>query len=142
VHQDIDYERLGVPTVWPDDFLRPGRRTRMPWYGWLDVVMLLPILVVTMAVGGRNWLLRRNLEVDDSSEPQMRWSFLQKVILEERDVQLVAAIERIHAERREETVDVAVVYGAAHFPVVVRTLTARLGYRPQRNGEWLTAIDF
>ena len=140
VHQDIDYQKLGVPTVWPDELVKPGRRDRLPWFAWLDVVMMLPFLVVTMAVGGRDWLLRRNFEVSDDSEPRMR--FMHKTFHEERDKLLAAALTRICQERESQAIEVAVVYGAAHFPAVVQTLSERLSYHPQRGAEWLTAIDF
>jgi hypothetical protein len=142
VRQDIDYQALGVSTVWPDGELLPGRHRRLPLWGWLDLVVMVPFLTVAMAVGGRHWLLRRNLEVSDDSEPRMRSSFLHRVVLEERDELLVAAITRIHQERNGQAIDVAIVYGAAHMPAVVQTLAGRLGYRPERGGEWLVAIDF
>ena len=142
VHQDIDYSALGVATVWPDGELLAGRRQRLPIWGWLDLLLMVPFLTVTMAVGGRNWLLRRNFEVSDDSEPRMRSSFLHRVMLDERDENLVAAVERIHTERNGEAIDVAIAYGAAHMPAVVQTLVARLGYRPDRGAEWLLAIDF
>jgi hypothetical protein len=142
VHQDIDYQALGVPTVWPDGDLLAGRYRRLPLWGWLDLVLMVPFLTVTMAVGGRDWLLRRDFEVSDDSEPRMRSSVLHRVLLEERDELLVAAVTRIHEERNAEPVDIGVVYGAAHMPAVVRTLAGRLGYRAERGGEWLLAIDF
>ncbi len=142
VHQDIDYQALGVPIVWPDDLGTTQRREGLGWWGWLDLVVLVPFLVVTMAVGGRTWLLRQNFEISDDSEPRMRWSFLNKTMVEGRDQDLVAALTKIDEERRDEAIDVGVVYGAAHFPAIVRVLTGRLGYHPQRGGDWLTAIDF
>jgi hypothetical protein len=142
VHQDIDYQALGIPTVWPDGELLAGRRQRLPLWGWLDLVLMVPFLTVAMAVGGRNWLLRRNFEVNDDSEPRMRSSFLHRVLLEERDEHLVAAVTRIHEERNRQAIEVAIAYGAAHLPAVVQALVGRLGYRPERGGEWLLAIDF
>jgi hypothetical protein len=141
VHQDIDYAALGVPTVWPDGEILTGRRRRLPLLGWLDIVLLVPFLVITMAIGGRNWLWRRNFEISDDSEPRMRSSLLHRALLEDRDEDLVAAVTRIHEERNAHAIEVAVVYGAAHMPAVVRTLD-RLGYRPERGAEWLLAIDF
>jgi hypothetical protein len=141
VHQDIDYEALGVPIVWPDEPLLVGRRRRLPLWGWLDLILMVPFLTFTMAVGGNDWLLRRNLEISDDSEPRMRWSVLQKMMLDDRDDHLVAAVTRIHEERKGQAMDVGVVYGAAHFPAVVQALVGRLGYRPERGGEWLVAID-
>ncbi|MFB9333347.1 hypothetical protein [Actinoplanes octamycinicus] len=143
VHQDIDYRSLGVPTVWPDGHPSPGRRDRLPVSGWADLAFLVPYLTVTMAVGGRNWLLRRNFEVSDDSDLRLaRIGWLNRMFLDDRDKLLVAELERIHAEHRDEPGEVAVVYGAAHMPAVVQALAGRLGYRPLRGGDWLTAIDF
>jgi hypothetical protein len=143
VHQNLDYEALGVPVVWPEG-LYPSEShwRRMPVLGWLDVVLLVPALVVMMAMGGRNWLLRRNLEVSDDTEPRLFLSFLQKMFVHDRDRDLLAALAQIHETRADEPIDVAVVYGAAHMPAVVNGLRDRFGYRTQRGGDWLTAIDF
>lgn len=142
VHQDIDYEALGVPVVWPDNVLPSESHWRqLPVVGWLDVALLVPALTVMMAVGGRNWLLRRNLEVNDDTEPRPFLSFLQKVIVDDRDRDLLAALARIYETRADEPIDVAVVYGAAHMPAVVNGLRDRFGYRTQRGADWLTAID-
>jgi len=78
--------------------------------------VLVPFLVLTMAAGGRTWLLRQNFEVSDSSEPRLRWSLMSKALIEERDQYLVKALTKIDKERRNEAIDVGVVYGAAHFP--------------------------
>jgi hypothetical protein len=142
VHQDIDYHALGVPIVWPDGEFLPGRRRRLPLWGWLDLVLMVPFLTVAMAVGGRNWLLRRNYEVSDDSQPQMRSSFMQRAMHDDRDKLLVSTVSRIYEERNDQQIDVAIAYGAAHMPVVIQTLIGRLGYRPERGGEWILAIDF
>jgi hypothetical protein len=47
---------------------------------------------------------------------------------------------RLHDQRSGEDIEVAVVYGAAHVPVVVRGLMDRYGYRP-RSADWLTITD-
>ncbi len=142
VHQDIDYQALGVPVVWPDGELLPGRRRRLPLVGWLDLALMVPFLTVAMAVGGRDWLLRRNFEISDDSEPRMRSSAMHRVLLEERDALLVTAVTDIDRERNGQPIDVGVAYGAAHLPAVVRALVDRLGYRPERGGQWLVAMDF
>jgi hypothetical protein len=141
VHQDIDYQALGVPIIWPDDLPSRGRRG-LGWLGWLDIVVLVPLLAFIMAIGGRHWLFRQNFELSDDSVPRLRWSFLTKLFLVARDRKLVAAVTKIHEERGGERIDVGIIFGAGHFPAVVRALTGRLGYRPQRGGEWLVAIDF
>ncbi|WP_433203171.1 hypothetical protein ACQP00_33665 [Dactylosporangium sp. CS-047395] len=140
VHQNIDYAALGVPTVWPDNLIRAGRRDRLPFVAWLDLLLLTPALTVSMAVGGRDAALQRRYEVSDDDEPRLR--FFNRALLLERDELLTAALTKLHTERAAEDIEIAVVYGAAHMPAVVRTLAGRLGYRPLRGGDWLTAIPF
>lgn len=53
-----------------------------------------------------------------------------------RDRRLLAALDKIHEERRDEPITVAVVYGADHVPAIAAGLQ-RHGYRP-REAEWLT----
>lgn len=142
VHQDIDYRALNVPVVWPDGKPLPGRRSRLPLVGWLDLILMVPFLTVAMAVGGRDWLLRRNFEISDDSQPRLRSSVMQRMLLQERDELLVNAITDIDRERGGQPIDVGVVYGAAHLPAVVQALVGRLGYRPERGGRWLVAMDF
>ncbi|GAB3825043.1 hypothetical protein ACFPIJ_64005 [Dactylosporangium cerinum] len=143
VHQDIDYAALGVPVVWPERIFRDTRRRdRMPLLAWLDLVVLVPYLTVTMAVGGTRWLLRRHFEISDDSEVRFSREFLTKWIVHDRDRELIEALTEIHRTRADDPIDVAVVYGAGHLPAVVHALAGTLGYRPRRGGEWLTVIDF
>ena len=51
-------------------------------------------------------------------------------------------LREIDGEFADEDIEVAVVYGAAHMPAVVRELTGPLGYRVAPGAQWLTAIDF
>jgi hypothetical protein len=138
VHQDIDYGALGVPVVWPENLVKAKRRRhRMLWIEWFGVVLLTPALIIASAVGGRDYLLRRNLEISDDHEVRLR--FLSKWIIDERDAQLIAALTDVHERRCAEPIVVAVVYGAAHMPAVVRALT-NLGYRA-RSAEWVTVFS-
>jgi hypothetical protein len=57
----------------------------------------------------------------------------------ERDERLLAALADLIRTRASERIDVAVVYGARHVPVIVRGLADRHGYRP-RTAEWLTVL--
>ena len=52
---------------------------------------------------------------------------------------LLAALDKIHAERCQEPIAVAVVYGAGHMPAVAAGLMRRHGYRP-RQAEWLALL--
>ncbi|MBO0870878.1 MAG: hypothetical protein J2P15_20175 [Micromonosporaceae bacterium] len=143
VKQDIDYAALGVPTVWPElgDKRTSARHRRLPVLEWLAVAVLVPVLTVMMAVGGRRWLLRQRMEVSDDSEVRIFLRFLQDALVHERDRELLETLARIHEERQAEPIDVAVAYGAAHMPAVVQGLRDRYRYRA-RTGEWLTVIDF
>ncbi|MBV1853120.1 hypothetical protein [Catellatospora tritici] len=142
VHQNIDYAALDVPVIWPDRLTRrTAHARRMPWHGWLDLLLLVPALVVTMAVGGRQRLMARSFEVDDTTDARPFLGFLKKPMLTDRDAELVAALTELHQTRAAEAIEVAVVYGAAHLPAACRGL-ADLGYRPQRGAEWLSVIDY
>jgi hypothetical protein len=141
-HQDIDFGALGVPVIWPEKpTSRKPRRGRMPRVETAAALLLAPFLILTMAVGGRRFLLRRHLEVSDSTEPRIFLRFLQEPLFDLRDAELLASLEEIHGERKDEPIQVAVVYGAGHLPAVVRGLSSRFGYRAA-GGEWLTVIDF
>ncbi|GIJ51942.1 hypothetical protein Val02_88280 [Virgisporangium aliadipatigenens] len=144
VHQDIDFAALGVPVVRPDAPNSANRRRdRLTWWDWADVVLLLPCLLVSMAVGGRNWLAARMLDISDLDEPRMRSAALTRIFVTRRDRALVATLIRLHDEHEGSAPrDIGVIYGGAHFPAVVRALAGDLRYRPERDAQWLTAIDF
>jgi hypothetical protein len=52
----------------------------------------------------------------------------------------VAALDRIHEERCEEAIQVAIVYGAGHMPAVVHHLSRRFGYRAS-DADWMIAFE-
>jgi hypothetical protein len=88
-------------------------------------------------MGGRRFVARSvSLNIEDN----MDWlsdSHFDALVLGDRDALLVAALSRLHEERAGEPIDIAVVYGAAHMPGVVRGLNTVYGYRPTA-GDWLT----
>jgi hypothetical protein len=51
-------------------------------------------------------------------------------------------IREIHDEFAAEDMEVAVVFGGMHIPLVVRELTRRYGYRAAPGRQWLTAIGY
>jgi pheromone shutdown protein TraB len=63
-----------------------------------------------------------------------------QVLIDRRDQLLLDALGRIHLERCDESITVAVVYGAGHIPAVAAGLMARYGYRP-REAEWITLLS-
>jgi pheromone shutdown protein TraB len=64
---------------------------------------------------------------------------IERVVLDERDERLVAALVDLHERRHDEQAVVAVTYGAEHMRAVVTQLNRRFGYRV-RAGEWLTVV--
>jgi hypothetical protein len=63
-----------------------------------------------------------------------------RLILDERDKLLLDALASIHEQRRNEPIEVAVVYGAAHMRAVVHYLSIRFGYRPA-DADWLDVFE-
>jgi hypothetical protein len=97
-------------------------------------------------VAGPQWWLDQLelLAMDDlASDEEILFSGyegVERVVLQERDARLLAALDTIHTQRSHEKLTVAVVYGAAHMRAVVRGLGDRHGYRVY-TAEWLTALD-
>jgi hypothetical protein len=105
---------------------------------------VLPFIVVTRLFGGTRMVWSRSMERYDlppdeedfaDSSPELEAAFGG-----ERDERLLTALCRLHEERSGESIEVAVVYGAAHVPAVVRGSRNRYGYRPH-GAAWLTVAD-
>ncbi|WP_433796455.1 hypothetical protein [Actinoplanes sp. CA-252034] len=147
VPQDIDYAALGVPVLRPDVSLEEftvGWR-RVPLSHRLVVWCVLPFVVVTRLFGGTRMIWTRSMEQNDlpSTAEEDRADLsprLEAAFGGERDDRLLSVLCRLHEDRSGESIEVAVVYGAAHMPAIVHGLTKRYGYRP-RSAEWLTVAD-
>lgn len=147
VHQHLDYAAFGVPVLWPDLDDAPPQdavaRVERSWGGrllFLGFLLLLPLRMFVVPVLGGRRFLRGSLGLDVEDTTVLGGGgggHLTAMLLDDRDDLLVAALSRLHEERAAEPLDVAVVYGAAHMPAVVRRLNAAYGYRPTA-GEWLT----
>ncbi|MEV6304811.1 hypothetical protein AB0M02_35740 [Actinoplanes sp. NPDC051861] len=144
VHQDIDYGALGVPIIFPDavEGLEAGPDRTLPRNGWIDVALLTPPLALDMALTSREWIAERDLEVDDDTEFELPTKWLQRKVMTERDELLLGVLREIDGEFADEDMEVAVVFGAAHMPTVVRELTGPMRYRVAPGARWLTAVDF
>jgi pheromone shutdown protein TraB len=79
------------------------------------------------------------LDIDDNTEIRVR--FFHNLMVEERDRQLLGALDTIVHQHSREDLTVVVAYGAAHMPAVIHYLRERHGYRA-RTGEWLSVINF
>jgi hypothetical protein len=147
VEQNINYAALGVPVVRPDvnveEFAAGWRR--VPWAHRLMVWGVLPFIVVARLFGGARMVWSRSMEQYDLPSPEEEdfadsLPELVAVFGGERDERLLTALCRLHEERNGESIEVAVVYGAAHVPAIVFGLKDRYGYQP-RGAEWLTVAD-
>jgi hypothetical protein len=147
VEQDIDYTALGVPVVRPDVSLEEfetGWR-QVPLTQRLMMWSVLPFVVLARLFGGTRIIWSRSMEQNDLPSPDEedladRMPELEAAFGGDRDDRLLATLCRLHEERSGEDIEVAVVYGAAHVPVIVRGLMDRYGYRP-RSADWLTVAD-
>ena len=143
VEQDIDYRALGVEVIYPDisgeEFDRGWRA--MPF--WMRVVLWcsLPFVTIAQLVGGRRRLLAPDVVLEDGEPGVELPEELAAVLGGERDERLFAALAELHEKRSHERIDVAIVYGAQHVPVLVHRLAATLGYRPT-SADWITMVDW
>jgi hypothetical protein len=136
---------VGVPLVTPDitgpEFQRRWLQISLSERALVCLVAPLYALYFTL-FGTRSWIAHR-LALDDDilnvEEPS--GLELEKLIGDDRDALLCAALTEIHEARRGDDISVAVVYGAAHIRPVVTYLRARHGYVVW-SGEWLTVFDF
>ena len=76
-------------------------------------------------------------EILESSEESEK---LDELLLHERDARLITVIRELHSKSREQSLKVAILYGAAHMRGVSRYLMTGLGYRIIR-GDWVTVFE-
>lgn len=147
VEQDIDFGALGVPVIEPDvtedEFTRGWRR--MPAVHRMLFWLVLPGVLLVRLFGGTRMVWTRAVEVNDLPSVRDealadRYPGFGDAMLGDRDQRLLDALTRLHDERQDERIEVAVVYGAAHVPAVVHGLAERHGYRPA-SADWLTVAD-
>ncbi|HWS38294.1 MAG TPA: hypothetical protein VN408_36845 [Actinoplanes sp.] len=138
VHQDIDYSALGVPIVFPDAVpgLVLGPDRELPADQRFGAAVLAPFLAWEMSRSGDDWMTGLDMNYHDHTVLARQPADV------ERDDLLIAAIREIDTEFAAEDIEVAVVFGANHIPLVVRELTGSLGHRPLPGARWLTAIDY
>lgn len=143
VEDDIPYGDLGVPIVTPD--VTAGEFDQgfgeLPLKTRLLTWAAIPVVTVGQFFAGRRAML--NLEVNDlpTAAEELRGEDLDQfmdLLLGRRDDQVLTALAEIVRDRAEETIDVAVVYGAAHVPGILRGLY-KLGYRVV-SADWVMAV--
>jgi hypothetical protein len=136
---------VGVPVVTPDitgpEFQR--RWQQIPLSERAFIYLAAPLLALYLTLfGTRSWIAHRMALDDDILNVEVPSGLeLDKLIGDERDALLCAALTEIHEARRGDDISVAVVYGAAHVRPVITYLQARHGYVVW-SGEWLTLFEF
>jgi hypothetical protein len=143
VVDDIPYGDLGVPIVTPDmtaGELDDGFRD-LPWKTRLLTWAAIPVVTVEQYFAGRRTIL--NLEVNDlpTEAEELGGEDLDQLtdlLLDRRDEQVFAALAEIVRDRGDEKIEVAVVYGAAHVPGILRGLYT-LGYRVV-SADWVMVV--
>ncbi|GAA1563987.1 MULTISPECIES: hypothetical protein [Kribbella] len=146
VEDDIPYGDLGVPFLTPDltgaEFQQGFQE--LPWQTKALTWAAVPAVSIGHFLAGRRALLSRNIEVNDlpTRQEELRgeqWDRFVDLILDRRDGRAVEALAAVVRERGDEDIEVAVVYGAAHVPGILRGLY-KLGYRVVE-AEWLMAVN-
>ena len=133
----------GVPVINPDVTAAEAvaqLRTLPRWMYW-GLLLGAPVFGLIFALRGPRAFLDEDAVVEDlPSTHRAEWLVDERVdeaLGGERDRRLLDALSAIHAERHDEPITVAIVYGAGHIPAVAAGLQIRHGYRP-RSAEWLT----
>jgi len=138
--ESLDLEGPGVPVQWEcvvDDRVKSGREQAM-------AKVADSAAAVVMRALGRYGSPLGLPSLDQADEYDDRWERLAtgrlgrafESQMHGRDSQLVRALGVIHAERHNEPIKVAMVFGAAHIPAVVDYLTGTFRYYVE-NAMWL-----
>lgn len=144
VTQTREVVEVGVPIVWADmageDFGRRWRR--VPLTERVVAAGAAPVVGMFLRTFGSREFLARYLRLDDDTAID-NWnpnSGIEKLIGDERDALLLNALGGVYEQRRDEEINVAIVYGAWHALPTVRYLMGH-GY-VARAPEWVTVFGY
>ncbi|MER7976009.1 hypothetical protein [Streptomyces sp. NPDC095817] len=134
-----------VPVINPDVTAAEAIADLKELSRWTYALLMVaaPVMGLVFALRGPRAFLDEDLAVEDLP-PTLRAELmaddpLEHALTDRRDRRLLDALGEIHAERGDEPLRVAVVYGAGHVPAIVHGLRDRHGYRP-READWLTVL--
>lgn len=136
----------GIPVVRPDVTAAQAIADLRTLPRWMYLLLLAaaPVMGMIFAVRGPRAFLDEDLEVEDlpktNRAEELADHAVSGVLTGRRDQLLLAALDEIHAERRDDPIAVAVLYSAGHIPAVAAGLMNRHGYRP-RQAEWMTVLS-
>lgn len=135
----------GVPVINPDVTAAEAISDlrKLPRWMYLLVLLAAPVMGLVFALRGPRSFLDEDNVVEDLPTTRRAEMLadhpLSHAITGRRDQRLLDALGKIHVERRDEPITVAVVYGAGHVPAIVAGLVDRYEYRPH-GAEWLTVL--
>ncbi len=134
-----------VPVINPDVTAAEAIEDLKTLPRWMYVLLMVaaPVMGLVFALRGPSVFFDEDLAVEDLPSTlraeMMADNPVEQAMTGRRDQRLLDALGEIHAERGEEPIRVAVVYGAGHVPAIVSGLWDRYGYRPWE-AEWLTVL--
>ncbi|MFD4503675.1 hypothetical protein [Streptomyces sp. NPDC058457] len=134
-----------VPVINPDVTAAEAIADLKTLPRWMYILLMVaaPVMGLVFALRGPSAFLDEDLAVEDLPSTlraeMMADSPVEQAMTGRRDQRLLDALGEIHAERGNEAIRVAVVYGAGHVPAIVSGLWDRYGYRP-REAEWVTVF--
>jgi len=147
VQDSIDYDRLGVPVLYPDmtdaEFAAGWRA--VPARQRAIALVAAPLSGLGQLAFGSRRSVARHLAVDDTDWAERRATpgpldDLFTVLLDQRDELLLTALDAVHDTCAGDAITVAVVYGAMHVPAVLRGMRSLHGYCV-RGADWLTVFE-
>ncbi|MFG1809264.1 hypothetical protein [Streptomyces sp. NPDC049040] len=142
---DADLLPAGVPVLYPDVTAAEAMADlrALPRMTYATLMVAAPVMGLVFAIRGPRAFLDEDLAVEDLPSTHEAEALADHEVLhamtDRRDRRLLEALGAIHAERRDEPIRVAVVYGAGHVPAIVTGLVEGFGYQP-RDAEWLTVL--
>ncbi|MDT7841990.1 hypothetical protein [Streptomyces justiciae] len=134
-----------VPVINPDVTAAEAIADLKTLPRWMYLLLLIgaPVMGLVFALRGPRAFLDEDLAVDDlPATLRAEWLAddpVEHAMCDRRDERLLGALGEIYAERADEPIRVAVVYGAGHVPAIVSGLMERHGYRPCE-AQWLTVM--
>ena len=135
----------GIPVVNPDVTAAEAIADlkTLPRWTYLLLMAGAPVMGLVFALRGPRAFLDEDQEIEDLPSTlraeMLADSPVEHAMTDRRDQRLLEALGEIHAERGNELIRVAIVYGAGHVPAIVSGLWDRYGYRPCE-AEWLTVL--
>ncbi|MFG2004741.1 hypothetical protein ACGFNU_36870 [Spirillospora sp. NPDC048911] len=136
----LDLESLGVPVIFESATDEPEPE-RTGTERLLDTAVD-SAAAVGLRLLGRYRDPRGMSSLDEADVHDDRWvrgrmaRAIRKRVIDDRDERLVATLGEIHRKRHDDSIDVAVVWGAGHMYAVVSALRSEFGYYVQ-DAEWL-----